>query len=98
MGQNCAGPERFLVYQSIFPAFCEGVTAIVKQMKIGVSLGDSSVDCGAICMGPRQMLHYQRLVDDAVMKGAKLLAGGFIPKDDSTLAKGKSSSTALCAY
>jgi hypothetical protein len=38
-------------------------------MKTGSSLGDPFVDCGAICMGPRQMLAYQRLIDDAVSKG-----------------------------
>lgn len=51
-------------------------------------IGDPFVDCGAICMGPRQMLHYQKLVDDAVIKGAKVLAGGFIPSKDSPLAAG----------
>lgn len=88
MGQNCAGPERFFVYEKVFDEFCDGVTKVVKKMKIGPSLGDPSVDCGAICMGPKQMLHYQRLVDDAVVKGAKLLAGGFIPGKDSPLSKG----------
>merc|ERR1719262_965528 len=38
MGQNCAGPERFFVYESVFDEFC-----------------------------------------DAVSKGARVLAGGFIP-------------------
>ncbi len=88
MGQNCAGPERFFVYEKVFDEFCDGVTRVVKKMKIGPSLGDSQVDCGSICMGPRQMLHYQKLVDDAVLKGAKLLAGGFIPPKDSPLGKG----------
>jgi hypothetical protein len=52
-------------------------------MKTGSSLGDPFIDCGAICMGPRQMLGYQRLIDDAVSKGinfidfigAKILSG-----------------------
>lgn len=82
MGQNCAGPERFFVYEKVYDEFCDGVTQVVKQMKIGPSLGDPEVDCGAICMGPRQMLHYQKLVDDAVIKGARVLAGGFIPDKD----------------
>jgi acyl-CoA reductase-like NAD-dependent aldehyde dehydrogenase len=88
MGQNCAGPERFFVYEKIFDEFCDGVTQVVRKMKIGPSLGDVDIDCGAICMGPRQMMHYQKLVDDAVIKGAKLLAGGFIPPEDSPLGKG----------
>ena len=36
----------------------------------------------------RQMMHYQKLVDDAVIKGARLLAGGFIPPAESPLGKG----------
>lgn len=88
MGQNCAGPERFFVYEKVYAKFCEGVTTVVKGMKIGPSLGDPLVDCGAICMGPKQMLHYQKLVDDAVIKGAKVLAGGFIPSKDSPLSNG----------
>ena len=88
MGQNCAGPERFFVYEKIFDEFCDGVAKVAKQMKVGASLGDVDVDCGAICMGPRQMQHYQKLVDDAVIKGAKLLVGGFIPPAESPLGKG----------
>eukprot|EP01034_Spumella_vulgaris_P022998 gene22998-29184_t len=88
MGQNCAGPERFFVYDKVFQEFCDGVTKIVREMKVGSSLGDDFVDCGSICMGPNQMKHYQNLVDDAVKKGAKLLHGGYIPSPDSPLAKG----------
>lgn len=88
MGQNCAGPERFFVYEKVFDEFCDGVLKIVRNMKTGPSLGDPFVDCGAICMGPKQLLHYQRLVDDAVAKGAKLLHGGYIPPADSPMGKG----------
>lgn len=89
MGQNCAGPERFFVYEKVYDEFCDGVTKIVNQMKTGPSLGDVYVDCGAICMGPRQIKKYQHLVDDAVSKGAKVLAGGFIPTGkDNPLTKG----------
>jgi len=88
MGQNCAGPERFFVYEKVYTEFCDGVTRVVKGMKTGSSLGDPFVDCGAICMGPRQILAYQRLIDDAVSKGAKVLSGGFIPGPESELSKG----------
>lgn len=88
MGQNCAGPERFFIYDKVYDEFCDGVTAIVKNMKCGPSLGDCYADCGAITMGPRQLQAYQRLVDDAVSKGAKLLAGGYIPTGNDPLAKG----------
>lgn len=93
MGQNCAGPERFFVYESAYEKFCSGVTSVVKQCKLGATLGDSaeSVDCGAITMGSIQMAHYQKLVDDAVSKGAKVLAGGAIPGKDSPLHASKGS-------
>jgi acyl-CoA reductase-like NAD-dependent aldehyde dehydrogenase len=39
MGQNCAGPERFFVYEKVFEEFCDGVTSVVRNMKIGSSLG-----------------------------------------------------------
>lgn len=88
MGQNCAGPERFFVYEKVYEEFCLGVVAIVNGMKVGPSLGDPTVDCGAITMGPRQMQHYQHLVDDAVLKGARVLKGGFIPDHTHPLSKG----------
>lgn len=88
MGQNCAGPERFFVYEKVYDEFCDGVVKVVNQMKVGPSLGDIYVDCGSICMGPRQLQNYQNLVDDAVTKGAKILAGGYIPKGNDILATG----------
>lgn len=76
-GQNCAGPERFLVYDKVFDDFCDGVVKIVEQMQQGSPLANpGGIDCGAITAGPRQCQRYQCLVDDAVSKGAKLLAGG----------------------
>jgi acyl-CoA reductase-like NAD-dependent aldehyde dehydrogenase len=88
MGQNCAGPERFFVYDKVFDSFCDQVSKVVEQMKTGPSLSDARVDCGAICMGPEQLKKYQSLVDDAVRKGARVLAGGKIPLRRSELGKG----------
>jgi acyl-CoA reductase-like NAD-dependent aldehyde dehydrogenase len=88
MGQNCAGPERFFIYDGVYDRFCDGVVSIVDQMKTGPSLGDPEVDCGAICMGPSQIEKYQALVDDAVKKGARCLSGGKIPKKRTALSKG----------
>ena len=33
MGQNCAGPERFFVYEGAFDDFFQQVTTLVKSMK-----------------------------------------------------------------
>lgn len=79
MGQNCAGPERFFVYEKVYEEFIDRVVRVVKQMRTGAPLSEARIDCGAITMGPKQLLAYQRLVDDAVAKGARLLAGGYIP-------------------
>ena len=64
--------------------FVEEVHKIVSQLKVGSSLGDSSVDCGAICMGPRAIEAFQDLVDDAVRKGARLICGGRLPRDGAS--------------
>eukprot|EP00429_Kryptoperidinium_foliaceum_P008576 CAMPEP_0176024844 /NCGR_PEP_ID=MMETSP0120_2-20121206/12146_1 /TAXON_ID=160619 /ORGANISM="Kryptoperidinium foliaceum, Strain CCMP 1326" /LENGTH=635 /DNA_ID=CAMNT_0017358025 /DNA_START=1 /DNA_END=1908 /DNA_ORIENTATION=- len=75
MGQNCAGPERFIVYDKVYDTFCESVSALVKTMRQGPPLSDEYVDCGA-CVHPPSLENYQRFVDDAVKKGARVLAGG----------------------
>eukprot|EP00937_MAST-01D_sp_MAST-1D-sp2_P004250 g4250.t1 len=79
MGQNCAGPERFFVHAAVHDDFAARAAALVSTLRTGASLGDAYVDCGAITMGRRQMEHYQALVDDAVRRGARLLAGGRLP-------------------
>ena len=61
MGQNCAGPERFLVYEGVYDEFCRGVVAIVSQMQQGPPLHSAAVDCGALCM-PQASCHASLLV------------------------------------
>jgi len=75
MGQNCAGPERFIVYDKVYDAFCEHVSTVVKTMRHGPPLSSDLVDCGA-CVHPPSLEGYQRFVDDAVSKGARVLTGG----------------------
>ena len=79
MGQNCAGPERFFVYEKVYDDFVAQTRDIVSKLRVGPSLGDPLVDCGAVCMGPRAIEKYQDLVDDAVRKGARVVCGGKIP-------------------
>lgn len=75
MGQNCAGPERFLVYDRVYDSFCEHVAALVRTLRQAPPLSSNFVDCGA-CAHPPSLEGYQRFVDDAVAKGARVLAGG----------------------
>eukprot|EP00667_Euglena_gracilis_P005457 EG_transcript_5491 len=80
MGQNCAGPERFIVYRRVYEPFCQRVATIVHRMRQGPPLSSPLIDCGACCM-PQALAACQRLVDDAVSKGARILAGGALPKE-----------------
>jgi len=49
-----------------FPRSPLKVVKVVKGMKQGPPLHDAQTDCGAIPMGPKQLQHFQALVDDAV--------------------------------
>ncbi|UPR01332.1 aldehyde dehydrogenase [Chloropicon primus] len=73
-GQNCTGAERILVQEGIYDKFLDKVVPTVENMRQGAPL-DSLVDCGAMCM-PKQASNVQALVDDAVLRGAKVLVGG----------------------
>eukprot|EP00927_Polykrikos_kofoidii_P045650 TRINITY_DN3967_c0_g1_i1.p1 TRINITY_DN3967_c0_g1~~TRINITY_DN3967_c0_g1_i1.p1 ORF type:complete len:615 (+),score=89.27 TRINITY_DN3967_c0_g1_i1:77-1921(+) len=75
MGQNCAGPERFLVYDKVYDDFCKHVVDIVKQLRQGPPLSSDFIDCGA-CVHPPSLAGYQRFVDDAASRGARILTGG----------------------
>jgi len=75
MGQNCAGPERFFVMESVYDEFCNKAESIISRLHQGPPLSKSTsrfTDCGATTMGHRQMIAYQKLVDDAVSRGAKV--------------------------
>jgi len=77
MGQNCAGPERFLVYESVYDKFNAALLAVIKQMRVGVPLDDARVDCGALRMPSAPTILEQR-VKAAVSAGARLLYGGHV--------------------
>ena len=47
----------------------------IQALRVGPPLGENIVDMGAMTM-PTQIQKIQELVDDAVLKGARLLAGG----------------------
>ncbi len=74
-GQNCCGVERIYVYESRYDSFLKAATEAVKRLRQGPPLCGQQVDCGAMVM-PAQLNIIQRLVDDAVKKGARLITGG----------------------
>ncbi len=73
-GQMCVGAERVYVFDGVYDQFVATVERRVKSLRQGPPLA-STVDVGAMTM-PGQLDILERLVADAVHKGAKLLAGG----------------------
>lgn len=71
-GQFCSSTERVYVVEAVADEFIRRVVEKVKTLKLGTS-GD--FDLGPI-IWPNQLEIIERHVDDAVAKGAKLLAGG----------------------
>ncbi|MBK7977046.1 MAG: aldehyde dehydrogenase family protein [Deltaproteobacteria bacterium] len=74
-GQNCIAPERVLVFDAVYEAFEKRVVEIVGAFRQGPPLAGQVVDVGAMTM-PAQVDLVERLVNDAVAKGAKALVGG----------------------
>lgn len=73
-GQTCVCANRIYVHESIVDAFSERLVDRVKGLKIGNGL-DENVTIGPL-IDEKAVNKVQAHVDDAVKKGAKLLAGG----------------------
>jgi succinate-semialdehyde dehydrogenase/glutarate-semialdehyde dehydrogenase len=73
-GQACICPNRFFVHRSIAEPFVEEFNARIGKLKAGSGLEDG------VTVGPliddAAMAKMQRQVDDAVGKGAQVVAGG----------------------
>ncbi|MFO0549279.1 MAG: aldehyde dehydrogenase family protein [Polyangiaceae bacterium] len=78
-GQMCVGAERLYVFDAVYDAFVAKVEAKVRALRQGPTLDENGapadVDVGAMTM-PGQLDILDRLVKDAVDKGARVLAGG----------------------
>ncbi len=73
-GQNCVASERVLVEDGIYDRFAELVGDLTRRLRQG-DPKRGTVDVGAM-VTPMQLEIVERLVDDAVAKGARVLAGG----------------------
>lgn len=73
-GQMCVGVERVYVADALHDRFVEGALARISRLRQGPPEGPL-VDLGATTM-PRQLDIIADLVDDAVARGARVLAGG----------------------
>lgn len=74
-GQTCASVERIYVDNSIKDKFVELVVKYTNKLRQSDALYDETTDVGAI-INERQLSIIQTHVKDAVMKGAKVVAGG----------------------
>jgi len=76
-GQVCASPSRFYVHESIYGRFCTTFAEVTKSLKVGPGL-DPETQVGPMA-NRRGLENAQRLVADALDRGARLLAGGGRP-------------------
>lgn len=72
-GQRCTAVKRILVVESVADAFAEEVLARAKKIKYG-DPKDPNTDLGTV-IHERAAMTFERRVNDAVAKGAKLLYG-----------------------
>ena len=74
IGQACTAANRFIVHESIAGEFAERVATRVKAMQIGRGT-EPGVAIGPL-IDHRAVRNTEELVQDAVARGAKVLAGG----------------------
>ncbi|MEV6171067.1 succinic semialdehyde dehydrogenase [Streptomyces sp. NPDC051954] len=100
-GQLCISIERLYVHESIADVFLERFAARTKAMRLGKSLAYGA-DMGSL-VGERQLQTVTRHVDEAVEKGAKVVAGGVARPDigpyffEPTILDGVTEPMSVCA-
>ncbi len=75
-GQTCVCANRIYVQDGVYDAFAEKLAAAVAKLKIGNGLEDGTTT-GPLIDG-KAVAKVQEHIEDAVGKGAKVLAGGKI--------------------
>lgn len=73
-GQLCLSIERIYVHRSVADEFTARFAAAARKVKLGAAFG-YRYDMGSL-VGPAQLAKVQAHVDDAVARGASVLAGG----------------------
>jgi succinate-semialdehyde dehydrogenase/glutarate-semialdehyde dehydrogenase len=73
-GQTCLSVERCYVHRSLYEAFLKACAEKTKKLRVGHGL-DRETDVGPM-IHERQLRFVESHVDDAVARGARLLAGG----------------------
>ncbi|MCC7320437.1 MAG: NAD-dependent succinate-semialdehyde dehydrogenase [Rubellimicrobium sp.] len=73
-GQVCTSPTRFYVDRALCPAFTDAFVATAAALRVGPG-AEAGVQMGPVA-NDRRVAELQRLTDDAVNRGARLLLGG----------------------
>jgi succinate-semialdehyde dehydrogenase/glutarate-semialdehyde dehydrogenase len=73
-GQICASPTRFIVHQSVYQEFVSAFASAASALRVGDGF-QPGVQMGPVVNG-RRLAAIQTLVEDAVARGARLVAGG----------------------
>ncbi len=73
-GQTCLSVERCYVHRSLYDAFLEACHSKIARLRVGNGI-DSEVEMGPL-IHERQLHIVEGQVNDAVERGARLLAGG----------------------
>ncbi len=73
-GQLCISMERIYVQAGIYDAFVDRFVGAARAMKLGTAL-DYTTDMGTL-ISEKQLHAIEAHVEDAVQKGARILAGG----------------------
>lgn len=73
-GQTCVSPNRVFVHASVYDAFATKLAARVSALKVGPA-SDPASQIGPM-INDRAVEKIERHINDAVAKGAKVLAGG----------------------
>ncbi|MCU1279973.1 MAG: hypothetical protein JWM53_3519 [bacterium] len=74
-GQMCLAAERVLVFDRVHDAFVDLVVREAERLRQGPPLDGKTTDIGAMTM-PHQLDIVEKLVQDAVDKGARVRVGG----------------------
>ncbi|MET9440045.1 succinic semialdehyde dehydrogenase [Streptomyces sp. NPDC006610] len=99
-GQLCISVERLYVHESVADAFLERFVARTRAMRLGSALAYGA-DMGSLVSG-QQLDTVRRHVDEAVAKGARILAGGVARPDigpyfyEPTVLDGVTDAMAVC--
>ena len=99
-GQLCVGIERVYVHEAVYDSFAPRLAEALRRVSLGATL-DFSVDMGSL-VSADQLAKVSAHVDDAVGKGAEVLAGGRARPDvgpyfyEPTLLAGVTEDMVLC--